>query len=346
MNIHELLVSALVQADGERARSQQVEIGPSQIGGCRAAVWLAAHGAEKVNPTTKLPAIMGTAIHTQIEEAIKRLDPFGEDLRTEITVGHVGLAIRGHIDLYIKSAKAIVDWKTTKISNLAYFPSEKQRWQVHLYGYLLNKPDTPVETVTLVAIPRDGDETDIKVHTEPYDEAIALQAIDWLLDLREREEQPAPERDAVSWCKRFCSYYGGACFGRSKETGCVCGASRTSAERFESGNTPSLEGNARDDENGAQNASLCVCGALDDETSALATRYHDLGVAIRALESEQKSLREGLEGRAGVGANGVSIAWSEVAGRTSIDEDAVLKALGYVPKKQGSPSLRLTVKRA
>lgn len=346
MNIQELLVSALHAADGERARSQQVEIGPSQIGGCRTAVWLAMHGVAKTNETTKLAAIMGTAIHTAIEEAIHRLDPFGDDLLLEHEVHHMGADIKGHIDLYVKSAKAVVDWKTTKLSNLGYFPSEKQRWQVHLYGWLLTEAGHPVETVSLVAIPRDGDETDIKVHTEAYDPELAAQALAWLDDLRQRDTQPAPERDAVSWCSRFCGYYGVACSGRTKETPCSCGAAKTSAEQRRDGEEGGLDSSDVDPENGSQSGSLCVCGRLDTANSALAERYLALGDEIRRLEAAQKSLREGLVGVVGVADSGVSVAWSEVSGRQSIDEDAVLKALGYVPKKVGSPSLRLTVKRA
>jgi hypothetical protein len=40
----------------------------------------------------------------------------------------------------------------------------------------------------------------------------------------------------------------------------------------------------------------------------------------------------------------VAVKWSQVAGRSSIDEAEVQKLLGYVPKKQGDPSMRLTVK--
>ena len=61
-----------------------------------------------------------------------------------------------------------------------YFPTTQQRWQVQTYGYLLAKNGHDVKRVSLVAIARDGDERDIKVHTEDYDESVALQALNWL----------------------------------------------------------------------------------------------------------------------------------------------------------------------
>jgi hypothetical protein len=46
----------------------------------------------------------------------------------------------------------------------------------------------------------------------------------------------------------------------------------------------------------------------------------------------------------GVTPNGLKVAWSQIAGRSSIDEEAVKAAMGEVPKKQGEPQMRLTIK--
>ena len=50
----------------------------------------------------------------------------------------------------------VIDWKTSKVRNLSYFPSTQQRWQVQTYGYLLAKNGHDVKRVSLVAIARDG----------------------------------------------------------------------------------------------------------------------------------------------------------------------------------------------
>jgi hypothetical protein len=78
---------------------------------------------------------------------------------------------------------------------------------VQVYGYLLSKNFYEVKTVNLVAIARDGAEKDVKVHTEPYDEAIALEAFAWLNECqRICTTLPEPEKDQ-SFCKDYCQYY-------------------------------------------------------------------------------------------------------------------------------------------
>ena len=102
-----------------------------------------------------------------------------------------------------------MDWKTTKVKSLRYFPSLQQRMQVQLYGWLLSNNGHEVEKVSLVAIARDGAFSDIKVHTEAYDPQIAQEGLAWLAEVkRSAIEQlpPAPEK-YVQFCAPYCSYY-------------------------------------------------------------------------------------------------------------------------------------------
>lgn len=301
MKIDEMLMKALTQYDNNRARSQQVEIGVSQIGGCRKQVWLQLQDAERTNDTLKLPALMGTAIHKMIEEA---LAADWNEYQMEREVEYDGLM--GHIDLYVPSIGAVVDWKTTKLKNLDYFPSKQQRWQVHLYAFLLSKNGETPKTVTLVGIPRDGDERHIKIHTENYDEQMAMDALLWLADVKQSTEAPAPERHAAQFCQHYCPYFGDICTGKGKEV-----------------NTETITDEV-------------VIGAVD--------KYLEISAEIKTLEDKKDGIKALLENVDGVTPSGVAVKWSQVAGRSSIDEQEVQKLLGYVPKKQGDPSMRLTVK--
>ena len=206
MLIEEMLVKELTSFDNNRERSQQKELGVSSIGGCRRSVYHTLRGDMKTNPILKLPGLMGTAIHKMIEESL-----VWSDYELELEVEYDGL--KGHLDCYIEEAGAVIDWKTVKMKSLKDFPNEQQIWQVQLYGYLLAKNNRNVKTVSLVAIPRDGDERDIKVYTENYDEAIALVALQWLAEVKELTEPPAPEK-FVRFCKLYCGYYGSECFGK------------------------------------------------------------------------------------------------------------------------------------
>jgi len=67
----ELLLTVLHAKDATRDRSTQTQVGPSEIGGCRRKVWYRLNAQPHTNDDqSKLAAIMGTAIHSAIEEAI------------------------------------------------------------------------------------------------------------------------------------------------------------------------------------------------------------------------------------------------------------------------------------
>jgi PD-(D/E)XK nuclease superfamily len=304
MKIEDMLMKALTSYDNNRERSQQEQIGVSQLGGCRKQVWLQLNKAEKTNQNTlRLPALMGTAIHKMIEEALVK-ESWGEYwLEEELEYD----GIKGHVDLYIPEIGAVVDWKTTKLKNLDYFPSKQQRWQVHVYAWLIQKAGnaTP-KTVTLVAIPRDGDERQIKIHTEEYNEQIALEAIAWLRDVQARDTAPEPERYAAQFCQHYCPYFGDKCGGKGKE----------------------------------------FTGEIIEDTTIISAvkRYLDLDSQIKELTAQKDGVKATLENVSGVTPDGVKVSWSQINGRTSIDEQEVKKLLGFVPTKQGDPSMRLTVK--
>lgn len=220
-DLNKLLTKSLNAFDANRDRSKQVEIGPSSLGGCRRQVYYHLTTQPVTNPDTEsLAAILGTFIHSGISEAIVREDPFGDNFIIEEGVSHNGL--KGHVDLFIKDSGMVVDWKTTKKKSLRYFPSEQQRWQVQTYGWLLANNGHTVNQVALVAIPRDGDMADIRVHVENYDEAIALQAIAWLDEVKASAANkipPAPEKWA-GFCANYCQFYDASgvtgCQGTSK----------------------------------------------------------------------------------------------------------------------------------
>ena len=187
MDIKEFLIKALHEKENTRPRSTQVQIGPSELGGCRRKVWYRLNNQPETNETElKLASIMGTAIHAAIEDAITTLDPEGKDYLVETAVEYGDM--KAHVDLFVPGIGAVIDWKTSKVKNLSYFPTAQQRWQVQVYGYLLSKNGHDVKTVNLVAIARDGDERDIKVHSEPYDEVSALEALQWLDNVKKHNK--------------------------------------------------------------------------------------------------------------------------------------------------------------
>jgi hypothetical protein len=311
-NPKDLLIEVLHAKDAGRSRSVQTQVGPSEIGGCRRKVWYRLNAQPQTNfGELKLAAIMGTAIHASIEDAIQTIDPKGEKYWVETEVEYNGM--KAHVDLFIPETGDVVDWKTSKVKNLSYFPSKQQRWQVQIYGYLLEKSGKgKVKNVNLVAIARDGDERDIKVHTEPYDEAIALEAMSWLDGVKASAELPEAEKDA-SYCKFYCKYYD-----ESEQMGC----GGLKKERIV------LDEKIIEDEDIDKNALL----------------YLQLDQQVKELEKQRDSLKTSFEGVIGSTLSGVQISWTTVAGRKTVDTDEVEAKLGTVPYKQGPESNRLNIK--
>ena len=305
----ELLLNALRAGDAKRSRSTQVQIGPSEVGGCRRKVWYRLNDQPETNDNElKLAAIMGTAIHAEIERALAD----NPDVLVEVEAEYNGM--KAHIDCFVPGTGDVIDWKTSKVRNLSYFPSTQQRWQVQLYGYLLANNGYAVNRVSLVAIARDGDERDVKVHTEDYDESIALEALGWLAAVKEAAEPPAPEKDA-SYCQFYCKFYDA-----SGQMGCV----------------------------GLKKERIASEEVLiqDKDASTNAMKYLQLDEKIKELTKEKDSLKSALEGIAGVTDTGIQVRWNKIAGPTSVDKDEVLAKLGFVPTKQGADQLRLTIKQS
>jgi CRISPR/Cas system-associated exonuclease Cas4 (RecB family) len=307
----ELLLHVLHSKDASRDRSLQTEVGPSEIGGCKRKVWYRLNAQPHTNENqSKLAAIMGTAIHAAIEEAIGALDPEGKEYLVETEVAYGDM--KAHVDLFVPSTGAVIDWKTSKIKNLSYFPSNQQRWQVQVYGYLLSKNGYEVKTVNLVAIARDGAEKDIKVHSEPYDETMALAALSWLENVKKSPTLPEPEKDE-SFCKDYCQYYDA-----TEEMGC----------------------------GGLKKERIVLSEVVieDAEVDKHALHYLQLDAKIKELEKEKDSLKASLEGNTGTTASGVEISWTTVKGRETVDAKEVEKLLGFVPKIIGNESTRLIIK--
>jgi hypothetical protein len=75
---------------------------------------------------------------------------------------------------------------------------------------LLEQNGHKVNEVALVAIPRDGEMADIRVHKEIYDAPTAEAGIAWLEQVKSlvanNEPAPAPE-ETLNFCAKYCVYY-------------------------------------------------------------------------------------------------------------------------------------------
>jgi len=181
-------------------RDKQTQVGPSEIGGCRRAVWHRLAGTQTTNPgTLRMASSLGTAFHNWIESRLAGNDRFLLETRVERE------GIRGHIDCFDLETNMVIDWKTLKKSGVPYFPSKQQRFQVQVYGWLMSSL-RPVDSVCLVGFPKDGSDKDIITHVEPYSEEIALEALAWLDEVKALTAAPRPEKPK-QLCRDYCKFY-------------------------------------------------------------------------------------------------------------------------------------------
>lgn len=211
MDVKKLLETAIRNVEDSRPRTLQVALGPSAAGGCERRAWLQLKGAPEVNVTEQMPAWMGSGIHALIAEGMEMENTFGDRYLIEHKVERDGLV--GNCDLFDTQEGAVVDWKSTKKNGLRYFPKPQQIWQVQLYGWMLSGMGHTVNTVSLAAIPRDGVLGDVKIHTEPYDESVALEALEWLRRVQASEEMPEPidlsgkPMNEKNLCMAYCPFW-------------------------------------------------------------------------------------------------------------------------------------------
>lgn len=172
----------------EHPRSHQVQVGPSEIGGCeRKLTWKLAYGGDGDRPGG-WASLKGTIMHSWLDEVFKgtdRLMPDGtERFMSDTKLTAVSPSINGGtIDLYDRLYQRVVDWKVpgdgtmdkARANNLArgYYV------QANTYGYHLEAMGFPVSTVALFFLPQCGDELHKKavLRVWKYDATVAKAAI-------------------------------------------------------------------------------------------------------------------------------------------------------------------------
>lgn len=140
-------------------RSQQIEIGPSELGNpCSRALLHALHGDKQPGGGGKWLATIGTAVHAWLEEQFTPLPRYTTEMT--VPVGTVaGQPILGHVDLYDLPTATVVDWKVLGPDSLlahAVDPGPQYITQLHLYGLGVAALGLPVRQVLLLMLPRNG----------------------------------------------------------------------------------------------------------------------------------------------------------------------------------------------
>lgn len=174
-------------------RSLQKKIGPSEIGhpcARRIAYKLLGTPENETKPNWK--ATIGTGAHMWLENAfdqdnLRHAEHTGTGqerwlVETKVSVGDMnGTEITGSCDLYDRVTATVIDHKTVGPTQLTNYKrkgaSEQYRIQAHLYGRGWQRAGFPVDTVAVAFLPRNGELADSYLWHEPYDEQVAIDAL-------------------------------------------------------------------------------------------------------------------------------------------------------------------------
>lgn len=176
------------QAIANHPRSLQKAIGPSEIGmPCmRRLAYKLAQIPEVAEQVAAWRPTVGTAVHSWLADTFtahngiigftRYLTEFGVD------VGDInGKPVIGSMDLYDRVTATVIDWKvvgnTTLRAAKANGPTEVYRTQVQLYGRGVIRRGLPVDTVAVMYLPVSGELSRAVFCPMPYDESVAIAAL-------------------------------------------------------------------------------------------------------------------------------------------------------------------------
>ena len=217
---------AIAAAIRDHPRSQQTEIGPSEIGiECDRRIAYKLLGTpepERLN----WKAQVGTAVHAWLEtvfDADNLANPqydgeerwLVENTVSAGTVPHLGHDLTGHCDLYDRVTGVVIDHKVVGPAQLAKYrrngPGQQYRVQAHTYGYAWTRHGFPVTAVAVAFLPRNGELSEAYLWHEPYDQQVALDALARLAGIAQVVRMLGPSSlDLLathdSYCA-FCPFY-------------------------------------------------------------------------------------------------------------------------------------------
>ena len=190
----EHLLHLITDAVSNHPRSLQQRVGPSELGHpCARRLGYKFLGkAERAGTPPNWKATVGTALHSWLEATLdaanldyEQRTRSGQErfwLEQRVTVGQVaGVDVDGSCDVYDRATATVIDWKTCGPTQLTKYrrlgPGPQYRAQAHLYGRGWRARGVPVDTVMIVFLPRNGELSESYTWHEPYNESVAVAAL-------------------------------------------------------------------------------------------------------------------------------------------------------------------------
>jgi len=230
-------------------RNHQVELGPSELGmPCARRLIHKLSGHDPPGSGLPWKPYIGTAMHSAFEAAIRahgRNQGAQPRFLTEhrVLVGSLrgGRDIVGTADVFDIDSGTVIDWKFVGKAQMQKYalrgPGRQYRTQAHLYGRGFARAGYVVRQVMILFLPREGELhitptgqfTGAVMWAEPYDEQIAVKALNRVSGLIELLEDMEPA-DLIDLYPKCDDYFCPWCGGMTRPTTTI--ANPTTAELF------------------------------------------------------------------------------------------------------------------
>lgn len=204
------VIEELRAHDEARPRSQQSEIGWSEVMACRSYVGFKLEGAWETDSTDSWAAMRGTFLDEAIFAIRAAANPH---LLHQVEVEWAG--IPGHADEVDPIADEVTDLKTTKLANIAIWTRDESallQKRVQAQGYARALVEAGIlrnPTVRLLVAPIDGTFADWWEHEEPYDPAVAELGVARLAEVKAAKAagEMLPRDKPFAWCEQWCEFF-------------------------------------------------------------------------------------------------------------------------------------------
>lgn len=171
-------------AVNSHGRSQQRELGPSEIGNpCKRQNAYKLLGVAKANtadPAASWPSWLGIQAHDGMERAIRAADPSGERWRTELRLAAPGLPA-GSTDLLDLRYGGIIDHKFVGkgVHDKARRGQVAEQYEIQadIYGLHCDRMGVPIRFVAIVFWPRTGNRAEPVLHVREWSRQRAEKAL-------------------------------------------------------------------------------------------------------------------------------------------------------------------------
>jgi hypothetical protein len=213
------LMGVIEQSIAAHPRSLQKRIGPSEIGiECDKRIIYKLAGVPEPDRGVAWKPAIGTAVHAQLEQWFEQANTAAGMTRwvteNSVFVGMIGdTPLVGSCDLFDVSTGTVIDWKIVGPKQILDYrangPSQQYRVQAHAYGlgYFNDAGWGVPKNVGIMFLPRDGELSKRYFWHEPWNPALALDALNRVNRLDQLQRLLGAEQAAAispGCTSRFC----------------------------------------------------------------------------------------------------------------------------------------------